>query len=190
MSPQRFAVIDCDGTIIASHPYLSHPDQVELLDGAAQGLRELRTAGLGLIVVTNQSGIARGLFDRPRLEQIHSRVRELLAGEGVWLDGIYVCPHLPTDGCGCRKPRPGLLHQAAARHGFRLTDAFVIGDNVCDIELGRAVGAVPLLVTTGYGADIARTGAAGPVQAVSGLCEAAAVIREHLLSAHRSLIPG
>jgi D-glycero-D-manno-heptose 1,7-bisphosphate phosphatase len=158
----RFAALDRDGTLIVERHYLADPAGVELLPGAAEGLRQLRALGLGLVVVTNQSGIGRGYLDLARLEQIHARLVELLAAEGVTLDGIYACPHVPADDCSCRKPRPGLLHQAAAALGFPAHQCVVIGDKECEIELGRSVGAATVLVRTGYGAAVE---AAGRVQA-------------------------
>src|SRR5208337_2615106 len=148
-----FVVLDRDGTIIVERRYLTAPEQVELLPGAAEGLRAMRALGLGLVVVTNQSAVGRGYFDRNRLDEIHARLRELLATEGVTLDGVYVCPHRPEDGCLCRKPLPALLEQAARELGFDCRDCFVVGDKPCDIEMGQAAGATTLLVRTGYGAE-------------------------------------
>src|SRR5271166_4576848 len=113
MTPPRFVALDRDGTIIVERQYLSDPEAVELLPGAAAGLRTMRNLGLGLVVVTNQSAVGRGYFDLARLDEIHGRLRELLAGEDVTIDGIYVCPHTPEDGCRCRKPLPILLKRAA-----------------------------------------------------------------------------
>ncbi len=159
MTPARFVVLDRDGTIIVERQYLSAPEQVELLPGAGTGLRAMRDLGLGLVIVTNQSAVGRGYFDIARLDEIHGRLRELLAAEGVEIDGIYICPHTPEDGCGCRKPLPGLLLRASQELGFDPARAFVIGDKPCDIELGQAVGATTILVRTGYGAghETART---------------------------------
>jgi D-glycero-D-manno-heptose 1,7-bisphosphate phosphatase len=109
-----FAILDRDGTIIHERHYLSEPSQVELLPGAAAGLRQLRALGFGLVIVTNQSGLSRGFFDWTRLSQIHARLSQLLAAEDVRLDGIFVCPHLPEHDCRCRKPRPALVTRAAA----------------------------------------------------------------------------
>jgi D-glycero-D-manno-heptose 1,7-bisphosphate phosphatase len=148
---RRFALLDRDGTIIAERHYLADPAGVALLPGAARGLRQLRRLGFGLVVVTNQSGLARGYFDHDRLAHIHARMQGLLAAEGVTLDGIYVCPHLPEAGCRCRKPSPGLAQQAAAAHGFAPAQAIVVGDKQCDVELGHAIGATSFLVRTGYG---------------------------------------
>lgn len=153
MTPPRFALLDRDGTVIHERHYLADPAQVELLPGAARGLRQLRRLGFGLLIVTNQSGLARGYFDRPQLDRIHARMHDLLASEGVSLDGIYVCPHLPDANCICRKPRPSLVHQAVAEHGFDVAQAIVVGDKPCDVDLGRAVGAMSVLVRTGYGKD-------------------------------------
>ncbi len=148
---RRYALLDRDGTVIAERHYLATPDGVELLPGAAEGLRRLAELGIGLAIVSNQSGLSRGYFDRATLDRIHARLRELLARAGVALDGIFVCPHTEEHGCDCRKPRPGLVRQAAAELRFDPSEAFVLGDKACDVDLGRAVGATTFLVRTGYG---------------------------------------
>ena len=173
MTKRKFVALDRDGTIIVERRYLSSPDQVELLPGAAAGLRAMRALGLGLVLVTNQSALARGYFDMARLEATHDRLRELLAAEDVQLDGIYVCPHVPEDGCDCRKPLPGLLLQASREFGFDAADALVIGDKPCDIELGQAVGATTLLVRTGYGAEHEAARTVIPDHVADDLVEAA-----------------
>lgn len=152
MTSRRFVLLDRDGTINVERQYLSHPKQVELLPGAVEGLRTMQSLGLGLVVVSNQSGIARGYFDEARVDAIHKRLEKLLLAEGVSLAGIFVCPHGPHDNCACRKPKPGMARAAAREYGFELRQTFVIGDKPSDIELGRAVGATTLLVRTGYGA--------------------------------------
>jgi D-glycero-D-manno-heptose 1,7-bisphosphate phosphatase len=144
-------LLDRDGTIIVERHYLSDPDQVALLPGAAEGLRRLRRLGYGLVVVTNQSGLARGYFDDARLGQIHTRLRDVLRAQGVQLDGIYVCPHLPEDHCVCRKPRTGLVRAAAAELDFDPHAVIVVGDQASDLELGYAIAATTFLVRTGYG---------------------------------------
>ena len=173
---RRFVVLDRDGTIIAERHYLSDPDQVELLSGAAEGLRRMAALGLGLIVVTNQSGVARGYFDLGRVEAIHQRMRDLLAAEGVGLDGIYLCPHLPEAECACRKPRAGLVLEAAAKLHFKPRDCFVIGDKPCDIELGQALSATTILVRTGYGAEHEQARLIRPDHTVDDLLAAAELI--------------
>ncbi len=113
----------------------------------------MREAGYMALLVTNQSGVARGYFDMEQLGRVHSRVEELLAAEGARLDGIFVCPHLPDDNCSCRKPSPGLIAKAVERFGVAPHKSYVIGDKPCDIELGTQVGATTILVRTGYGAQ-------------------------------------
>jgi D-glycero-D-manno-heptose 1,7-bisphosphate phosphatase len=152
---RRFVVLDRDGTLIEEREYLSDPDRVRLLAGVAPALRELRQMGYGLVVITNQSGIGRGFFDRAQLQRVHQRLGELLQAEGVYLDALYVCPHAPEDGCACRKPKLGLLQKAAEDLGFDMASSIVIGDKASDIEMGGLAGAVTFLVRTGYGAQVA-----------------------------------
>jgi histidinol-phosphate phosphatase family protein len=151
-SKRTFVVLDRDGTIIEERDYLSHPEQVALLPGAGAALRDLHRMGFGLAIVTNQSGVGRGFFDLDGVNLVHQRLERLLAEEGVRLDGLYVCPHVPEDDCACRKPRLGLIQQASAELGFDLLGSIVIGDKPCDIDMGRIAGATTVLVRTGYGA--------------------------------------
>lgn len=174
---KRYVVLDRDGTLIESHHYLSDPDQVRLLPGVTAGLRRLREMNLGLVVTTNQSAVGRGLFNLARLGEIHARFESLLAAAGIRLDGLYSCPHRPEDACDCRKPRIGLLDRASSELDFLPRESFVIGDNVCDIEMGKACGAVTFLVRTGYGAQIVREGGVSPDHVVDDLVEAADIIR-------------
>jgi len=155
-----FIVLDRDGTIIEEREYLSRPDQVMLIPGVGAALRKLKEMGFGLVVTTNQSGVGRGFFDEEQLTRIHQRLNELLAAEGVHLDGFYVCIHKPDEGCDCRKPRLGLLQKAAEELGFRPENSIVIGDKDCDIDMGRKAGAVTFLVRTGYGAQFESTASA------------------------------
>jgi D-glycero-D-manno-heptose 1,7-bisphosphate phosphatase len=154
MNSRRFVLVDRDGTLIVERNYLADPAGVELVPGAAEGLRALAQAGFGLVLVTNQSGIARGYFSEATLAAIHARLVELLAQHDVRLDGIYHCPHAPSDECQCRKPRTLLAERAAAEHHFSLTHSFVVGDNTVDIELGRNIGATSILVETGHGTRV------------------------------------
>ena len=151
--PRPFIVLDRDGTIIEEREYLSDPNQVTLIPGAAAALREFQQMGFGLAVITNQSGVGRGFFDLEQVRLVHERMEQLLATAGVRLDGLYVCPHTPEDDCACRKPNLGLMQQASSELGFRLQDSIVIGDKPCDIEMGRGAGATTFLVRTGYGAQ-------------------------------------
>ncbi|CCG41539.1 D-glycero-alpha-D-manno-heptose-1,7-bisphosphate 7-phosphatase [Magnetospirillum molischianum] len=154
---RRFVLIDRDGTLNVEKHYLSDPDQLELYPGAAVAVRRLNELGLGVVVVTNQSGIARGYFDLTRLAEIHRRLDALLAAEGAHIDGLYLCPHGPNEACDCRKPRPGMIRQAVADHCFDPAQAFVIGDKEVDIELGHGVGAISFLVRTGHGMSAVET---------------------------------
>jgi D-glycero-D-manno-heptose 1,7-bisphosphate phosphatase len=186
MSSRRFVLLDRDGTLIVERHYLSDPDQVELIQGAAEALRRLAARGLGLVIVTNQSGIGRGYFDAARLAEVHARLLRDLRAEGVELDGIYVCPHHPDERCACRKPRTGLALRAAAELGFEPGRAFVVGDMASDIGLGRALGATTLLVRTGHGAATLARGEAQPHHVVDDLGEAAQRIESLLTGPARA----
>jgi D-glycero-D-manno-heptose 1,7-bisphosphate phosphatase len=133
-------LLDRDGTIVHDRHYLRDPRDLELLPNAAEGLRLLADAGFGLVVVTNQSGVARGHFTAGELELQHARLRELLEAEGVALDAVYACPHGPDDGCACRKPAPGLILQAADELGLDLARSVAIGDTPRDAEAARRAG--------------------------------------------------
>jgi len=173
-----YIILDRDGTVIVECHYLSDPDRVELLPGAAAGLQEMAALGFGLVITTNQSAIGRGYFDEVRLADIHARLAELLTEAGVHLDGVYYCPHHPDAGCNCRKPLPGMVLNAAREHGFTPEKCVVIGDKPCDIELGHAVGARTILVRTGYGAKAEAAGYAGADIIVDDLQGAARFVRQ------------
>ena len=186
MPRRRFVILDRDGTLIVERHYLSDPEEVTLLPRAAEGLRELRRLGLGLIVVTNQSAIASVVIDSTRLEVIHRRVRRLLRSEGVTLDGMYWCPHHPDDGCRCRKPGVGLVQEAARELRFDPRRSFVMGDKPCDIDLGQRIGATTFLVRTGYGAQVASDQAVVPDYIVDDVLDAVRVIERLLTPDHRT----
>lgn len=158
---------DRDGTLIADPGYLSDPDQVALLPGAAEAIRKLSAAGLQNIVVSNQSGIARGLFDESALEKIHERLRELLGESGAQLDAIYYCPYLPGPEAvvekyrldsDLRKPRPGMLIQAAREQALSLAECWMIGNSLSDVQAGRAAGCRTIFLRPSTG-DVARDNA-------------------------------
>jgi D-glycero-D-manno-heptose 1,7-bisphosphate phosphatase len=187
MKRRQFVVLDRDGTIIVERHYLSDPRQIEFLPGAVQGLRRMLGMGLGLVVVTNQSAVGRGLFDEVHLDLIHRQLRELLKAEGIHLEGIYFCPHTPENDCSCRKPRPGLVEQAASQLDFDLQGSFVIGDKPADIEMGRRVKATTFLVRTGYGAEFVDDPAVNPDYVADDLSAAAQMI-QRLLDANGSRV--
>ena len=149
-------MLDRDGTVIVERNYLSRPDQVQLIPGVANALKTIREMGWGIALITNQSGIARGFFTAADVKMVHQRLTTLLAEENVWFDGIYFCPHHPEENCRCRKPAPGLFEQAAREHGFDPRQSLIVGDNICDLELGRRVGSRTILVRTGYGCKVER----------------------------------
>ena len=150
--------LDRDGTINEQMGYINHLSRFRLLPGAAQAIRRLNTLGLPVIVVTNQSGLARGYFPENLLDEVHREMHRLLALEGAHIDGLYICPHHPEAKeerfrlqCNCRKPKTGLLEQAAAEQHLDLRHSFVVGDRWSDLRCGAAVGATTILVLTGYG---------------------------------------
>ena len=180
---KRFIVLDRDGTIIVEEVYLSDPARVALCSNAGEGLRRMSELGCGLVVVSNQSGVGRGYYDEAAVGRVNDRMNELLATFGVKLDGIYYCPHLPNAGCECRKPRTGMLLKAAADLRFDPRTCVVVGDKVCDIELGRAVGAETILVQTGYGAQLSDSERRIAGYNVDDLLAAAGVIEQRVKSA-------
>ncbi len=144
---KRAAVfVDRDGTICFDRHYLSDPAGLELISTVVEGIRKLNEAGILVIVVTNQSGIARGKFDEKKLEEIHARLRVLLSANGARIDDLFFCPHMPDSGCRCRKPAPGMLIDAADKHDINLKKSFVIGDRMMDVEMAHRVGARAVLV--------------------------------------------
>lgn len=172
----RLVLVDRDGTINVERHYLSSPDEIELFPGAADALKLLCDLGLRVVVVTNQSAVGRGYFDAARLEQIHDRLNAVLEEAGGRVDAIYFCPHAPEDGCDCRKPATAMARRAAHDFNAELSRSFVIGDNVCDIELGKNIGAATVLVRTGHGARTEREKLTKSDYTVENLFEAARLI--------------
>ena len=150
--------LDRDGTIIEEVGYLDRPERVELFPWTIDAVRVLNRAGLAVVLVSNQSGVARGFFTEDVVDAVHQRMADLLAEGGARIDAYYYCPHHP-DGkvpeyaqtCGCRKPGRGLVDRAAHELGVDPARSFVVGDRWLDVALGRAVGAQSVLVRTGYG---------------------------------------
>ena len=140
---------DRDGTLISDTGYLSCPNEVELLPGAIALLRGLRSAGFLLVVVSNQSGVGRGLITEEQARSVDHRFRAILAEYGFALDGVYYCPHAPDAECDCRKPKPGLLLRAAAELRIDLKRSYIVGDKLSDVEAGAAVGCRSILLIQG-----------------------------------------
>lgn len=145
--------LDRDGTINIDTGYLSDPQQLRLIDGAATAIKQLNEAGIKVIVVSNQSGVGRGVFTNADAVKVNERLVELLAASGARLDAIYYCPHLPDDGCQCRKPATGLVSDAGRQHAIDIKRSCVIGDKASDIGLGRNLGVKSILVLTGVGKE-------------------------------------
>jgi D-glycero-D-manno-heptose 1,7-bisphosphate phosphatase len=152
----RAIFLDKDGTLVDDVPYNVDPALVRLSWQAGPALQLLQARGYRLIVVTNQSGVARGLFTEAALDAVHRRLAELLAQYGVRLDGFYYCPHSPQGtieryaiDCTCRKPRPGLLLRAAGELGIELAHSWMIGDILNDVEAGHRAGCRAVLIDNG-----------------------------------------
>jgi D-glycero-D-manno-heptose 1,7-bisphosphate phosphatase len=152
----KVVLLDRDGTIVVDRGYLDNAAGLEFLPGAAEGLRLLYTQGYRLVVITNQSGIGRGMFPEERLHEMNARLTEMVEQAGARLAGIYHCPHAPEDHCACRKPAPGLILQAASELGFDPREAVLIGDKDSDIECGRHAGATTVLISAQKPASRAR----------------------------------
>jgi D-glycero-D-manno-heptose 1,7-bisphosphate phosphatase len=156
----RCVFLDRDGTINEEVNYLSDPDQLRLIGGAAEAIKRLNGGGFKVVVITNQAGIARGYFSEATLQQIHRELEKMLRAQEAHIDAIYYCPHHPTAGigvykidCNCRKPKPGLLERAARELNLDLRQSFVVGDKSADLQAGNAVGCRAILVRTGYGRE-------------------------------------
>ena len=155
--------LDRDGTVLVEKGYVTTVEDVELLPGVAGAIAAASAAGWKIIVVTNQACVAKGLITEDELGGIHQRMVAMLGAEGAFVDGVYWCPHHPEGTvpefsieCSCRKPRAGLLEQAAAEHDLDLAASAMVGDTLRDLEAGRAVGAKAILVLTGKGEETAK----------------------------------
>jgi D-glycero-D-manno-heptose 1,7-bisphosphate phosphatase len=149
--------LDRDGTINEEVGYLSDPEKVVLIPGAAEALIRLKAAGFKLIVLTNQSGVARGYFTARELAEVNMRLDSMLAEKGAAVDAYYYCPHHPKHGemvdCDCRKPKTGMVDTAAREHGIDLARSYFVGDKRTDVQLGKNAGGKSILVLTGFGRD-------------------------------------
>lgn len=151
LSARRPAVfLDRDGTLIVDVGYPKDPARVERLSGAAEAMRTLQQAGYALIVISNQSGIARGIITPQQAQAVHDRFLEVFAQESVHFEGVYYCPHGSKENCACRKPQPGLLRQAVDEHGLDPRQSFVVGDKLSDIQAGKAIGCRGVLLRSCY----------------------------------------
>lgn len=145
--------IDRDGTLIEDVPYCSRVEDVRLFPGAAKAIALLSESGYKVIVVTNQSGIGRGYFSDQTVQDIHEHIKSQLALKGACIEAFYYCPHTPMDECGCRKPNPGLIIEAKSDFDIDLSQSFIVGDSLTDVEAGQKVGVVGVLLGSGHGND-------------------------------------
>ncbi len=142
-------LLDRDGTLVVDVPYNGDPEKVRPIDGVREALERVRSAGIPMAIVSNQSAIGRGLISMPDVEAVHRRIEELIGPIGP----MFVCPHVASDGCDCRKPRPGLVRRAAEALGVRPERSALIGDVGADVEAALAARARPILVPT----DVTRS---------------------------------
>jgi len=164
--------LDRDGVLIEEVEYLTRPEQVRLIPGAAAAVRLANDRGWRVVVVSNQSGVARGLFPESIVPEVHRLIAERLREEaGAVVDGFYYCPHHPTEGqggyridCDCRKPKPGMLLRAADELRINLSESWMVGDRMTDLQAGAAAGCQTILVRTGYGES---TGLSAPIPDVN-----------------------
>ena len=160
---ERAVFLDRDGTIIEEVGYLDRPERVEFFPWTIDAIRVLNRAGLAVVLVSNQSGIARGFFTEAVVDDVHRRMAEMLAKGGAHIDAYYYCPHHPdgkvpglAKACECRKPGRGLVDRAVDEFGVDPVRSYVVGDRWVDVGLARTVGAKGVLVRTGYGDGEAR----------------------------------
>jgi len=173
----RLVILDRDGVINHdSDDYIKSPEEWRVIPGASEAIARLNADGIPVAVCTNQSGIGRGLFDEPTYQAITQRMCAVLAEAGAHLDAVFHCPHAPEAGCRCRKPRPGLLEQAADHFQVPLDGVPVVGDSLRDLQAARVVGALPVLVRTGKGRRTLEQGLPWPVATYDDLRGAVAAL--------------
>ncbi len=174
----KFVILDRDGTINHdSDQYIKSPEEWKPIKGSMEAIARLTQAGYRIVVATNQSGIARGLFDMTTLNAIHNAMHRAAAQAGGRIDAIFFCPHAADSDCECRKPRPGMLLEIARRFNVPLDEAYMVGDAVRDMQAAAAAGARPVLVLTGKGR---KTQAAGDLPQGTLVFDDLAAFAEHI----------
>ena len=185
LSPAVF--LDRDGTLVVEKGYLADPEDIELIPGVPEALYALRQAGYPIVVISNQSGVGRGLFPLSSVHRAMGRLRRLLRPHGVEIDAVHFCPHLPDSGCGCRKPGIELLERAARDLRLSLRPSVMIGDKLLDVRTGHRAGARSILVRTGYGGDEERSlGSAGMEARPDHVCDDLAAAASWILARERA----
>ncbi|GAB64295.1 MAG: D-glycero-beta-D-manno-heptose 1,7-bisphosphate 7-phosphatase [Candidatus Jettenia sp.] len=185
MKKRKAVFLDRDGTVIVHKPYLNSPDQLLLLPNAAQGIRLFNEEGYLVIVITNQSGIARGFFDEKCLELIHKKMTDVLRNEGAMIDDIYYCPHYKegmiqqyTKDCDCRKPKIGMFLEAARQYHIDFSQSLMIGDSEVDIRAGKNAGCKCVLIKDSKESQNTTIAVADTDYVVKDLLEAARLFTE------------
>lgn len=159
-------LLDRDGVINEDSPhYIKSPEEWHPIPSSLEAIARLNKAGYKVVVITNQSGIARGYYDNATLDNIHEKMQQTLESYGGHIDAIFICPHHPDDGCECRKPKPTLLLQALMQYGATSENTVYVGDKWSDIEAAQAAGCTPVLVQTGQG-DVTLKNHAAPCQSI------------------------
>ena len=166
-------VLDRDGVINEdSDDYIKNPDEWRPIAGSLEAIASLTQAGFRIVVASNQSGVDRGLYSLKDLDAINAKMAAAITAAGGALSGIYYCPHLPNEGCDCRKPATGMLDRARNELGFEWDGALLVGDKSSDLELAHRVGAQPILVLTGYGRKTAAAASSSDIAVFDDLASA------------------
>lgn len=168
--------MDKDGTLVHDVPYNVDPRHVRLIGGAGAALRNMKNAGYKLIVISNQSGVARGLFEEKDLFPVNRCIQSLLGAYDVSIDAFYYCPHGPGDGCECRKPMPGMILRAASDHDVDLQISWMIGDILNDVEAGNRAGCRTIHLDNGNETEWVRGNYRKPMYSVTHWLRAADII--------------
>ena len=173
----KLLLLDRDGVINEdSDDYVKSVDEWRPIPGSLEAIAQLHASGFTMVVVSNQSGLGLGLFDRAALDAMHAEMNRRIEAEGGRLAGIFFCPHAAPEGCDCRKPRQGLLRQVEAELGVAVGGCPLVGDKASDLQLARQAGCDPILVRTGYGRETERQADLAGVRVFDDLAAAAAVL--------------
>ena len=178
----KLIILDRDGVINQdSDSFVKNPDEWIALPGSLHAIARLTQAGWRVVVATNQSGLARGLFDMDTLTAIHTKMRRELAAAGGSIDAVFMCPHGPDDNCSCRKPKPGMFEQIGHRYDVDLAGVPAVGDSLRDLQASSSVGCSPWLVLTGNGK---KTLAKGGLPDNTRVCDDLSAVVDPLLQDH------
>jgi len=178
----KLIILDRDGVINQdSDSFVKNPDEWIALPGSLHAIARLTQAGWRVVVATNQSGLARGLFDMDTLTAIHTKMRRELAAAGGSIDAVFMCPHGPDDNCSCRKPKPGMFEQIGHRYDVDLAGVPAVGDSLRDLQASSSVGCSPWLVLTGNGK---KTLAKGGLPDNTRVCDDLSAVVDTLLQDH------